>query len=506
MGGFRAESHEDITDIYDVATGNRLRSLKTEGRRVAFSPDGSQLACSGNDSIEFWDPSSGQRLNLIPVKVDRYSPCIYVIRFSPDGRTIMTGAIDKTSRIWDTATGKELRRFKSLIGNPSFSHFSPDGKRLLTGCRYGVIRHWDIESGTEIWNVDPYQSYLKSLDLSPDGRYALAGYLKKAIILWDLEKMKEIHRFVPKGGGTIDMAFRGTFHCADSLAFSPSGRRAIFGIDRGTLILWDVESWTEVARVEAFKKSLIYAAYLGSSTRVLTVGEDKENQGLARVWEIPEEGPPRTTDKIRGFKNLDLKPESEITFSEKALEEAIRKTIENPPETLRVSDLRQLKTLHVSNREIRSLEGIQYCENLESLSLDGNEIENLEPLAALQNLQTLNLHGNRIRELEPLREMTKVRVLDLSQNDIEFLSPLAELTNLYHLNLSRNRISDIGPLYQLVEVKNLILDYNQIEEVDTLYSIMQPGDVVSLIGNPLKWIAKFARLRGLEGSGVKVRR
>ena len=71
--------------------------------------------------------------------------------FSPDGKRIVTASADKTARLWDAETGKQ-------IGAPLVGHedavwsaaFSPDGKRIVTASDDKTARLWDAETGKQI--------------------------------------------------------------------------------------------------------------------------------------------------------------------------------------------------------------------------------------------------------------------------------------------------------------------------------------------------------------------
>src|SRR5258708_6439131 len=53
--------------------------------------------------------------------------------FSPDGKYVLTGSFDKTARLWDANTGKELQQFLGHTNYVTSAVFSPDGKYVLTG-------------------------------------------------------------------------------------------------------------------------------------------------------------------------------------------------------------------------------------------------------------------------------------------------------------------------------------------------------------------------------------
>ena len=55
--------------------------------------------------------------------------------FSPDGKTVLTGSIDKTARLWDATTGQAPRLPMTHQHAVFAVAFSPDGETVLTGER-----------------------------------------------------------------------------------------------------------------------------------------------------------------------------------------------------------------------------------------------------------------------------------------------------------------------------------------------------------------------------------
>ncbi len=85
-----------------------LTGHKGEVYGVAFSPDGRILASAAEDGlIKLWEPASGKELRSISA----HGNCANDLSFSPDGRLLASAGCDHTVKIWDTATWREMFSF-----------------------------------------------------------------------------------------------------------------------------------------------------------------------------------------------------------------------------------------------------------------------------------------------------------------------------------------------------------------------------------------------------------
>ena len=66
------------------------------------------------------------------------------VAFSPDGPTIASGSWDKTIKLWDAASGRELRTLQGHTDGVDSVAFSPDGRTIASGSSDKTIKLWDV--------------------------------------------------------------------------------------------------------------------------------------------------------------------------------------------------------------------------------------------------------------------------------------------------------------------------------------------------------------------------
>ncbi|WP_427162719.1 trypsin-like peptidase domain-containing protein [Aliinostoc sp. HNIBRCY26] len=198
-----------------------------EGRviSVAFSPDGRTLASGSWDkTIKIWNIATGQEIRTL----NGHSQGVYSVAFSPDGRTLASGSWDKTIKIWNIATGQLIRTLNGHSDLVESVAISPDGRTLASGSQDKTIKIWNIATGQLIRTLNGHSDLVESVAISPDGKTLASGSQDKTIKIWNIATGQEIRTLNDPS--------------VISVAFSPDGRTLASGSQDKTIKIWNMST------------------------------------------------------------------------------------------------------------------------------------------------------------------------------------------------------------------------------------------------------------------------
>lgn len=163
-------------------------------------------------------PKLNIRNGDLNMAVNSQAPIVMAVDWAKDGKTIASGGWDQTIHLWESGTGKELRKLPGHSGKIAKVAFSPDGRTLFSGSHDGTLRQWDLGSGAELQRIGDFASgpnaNFDPFSLAPDGKSLLMTRSGRTQAELDAATGKELRKY------------RGDYPVI-SAAYSPDGKSVL---------------------------------------------------------------------------------------------------------------------------------------------------------------------------------------------------------------------------------------------------------------------------------------
>jgi WD40 repeat protein/Flp pilus assembly protein TadD len=258
-----ASVSDDMTvRLWDVARGREVGTLRGHQgnylRGVAYSPDGRFLASVSKQKVKVWDlASSPQEYRLLhPLPTDRVGG----VAFAADGRRLASASRDRTVRLWEAATGRQIRILTGHRDEVRCVAFGAADKLLASGSYDGTVKLWDPDTGEVRHTLTGYKGRIESVAFSPDGRWVAAGGDNPTVSVWGAASGQKVQTLT---GHTATVG---------GVAFSPDGRRLASASRDRTVKLWDTETWHQLRTLEGFKEDVLTVAFSPDGSLLATAG------------------------------------------------------------------------------------------------------------------------------------------------------------------------------------------------------------------------------------------
>jgi len=233
---------------------------------AAFSPNGLQVLSGSSDkTVRLWDANTGRELRCF----QGHTKTVRSVAFSPDGRQAISGSYDNTVRLWDLQSGRELHCFEGHVNDVKAVAFCPDGRHVLSASIDRTIRLWDVETGQEVLLFSS-EEQVCCIAPSPDGQIVLSNGAKNTVSLWDMATGEELRRF--------------RIHKQNvwALAISSDGRLAVSGSSDKMVRLWTIDNGQELVCFKGHTRSIWGVGFSPNERVVISCGHDR----TVRIWDV----------------------------------------------------------------------------------------------------------------------------------------------------------------------------------------------------------------------------
>jgi WD40 repeat protein len=295
--GFLSPGTRDADEQLRRAAAASLLSAQLNGHQddvtsVSFSDDGTRLLTLSLDrTVRVWDSATGQQISLMMhgTRIHRHSPDDIRVKssresfmdnsgitsavFDHTARRVLTAGYDGTVRMWDASTGKETAR-RSLGMFLRVDHAALDPDGVTAVIIAG-------SSNGEIWNVPANTIVPFKLEDGPMTYAAFDHDGSRFLATYNSTTRGSAGGVWNTRTGKRISRFEPTESGFKSASFSSDGQRILGRPSTGmTATLFDANTGKLIARFEGYD-----AALFPDGSRVITAWHDANNVHTLRMWD-----------------------------------------------------------------------------------------------------------------------------------------------------------------------------------------------------------------------------
>jgi len=150
--------------------------------QAALNGESEQLVSGSDDFTMFlWSPSKSKK----PIaRLTGHQGLIFQVNFSPDGRYIASGSVDKSVKIWNGMTGQFVTSFRGHVGSVYQICWSADSRLVMSASKDSTVKVWELKSRSLKLDLPGHLDEVYAIDWSPMGDRAASGGKDKLLKLW----------------------------------------------------------------------------------------------------------------------------------------------------------------------------------------------------------------------------------------------------------------------------------------------------------------------------------
>lgn len=243
---------------------------------TAFSHDGSKIVSASIDkTIKIWDTKSLKEIFTI----NGHTGPVRTAYYSSDDKYILSSSNDSTARLWNAKTHKEIRRFEGHEAIIQSARFNSRNDKIVTSSNDGTVRVWDVKSGRLIQTlIDPSNKkiYYSDACFSPDGENVYASAHDGTIKKWKWET------------GELNKVYYGHTSGVYSISCTSDGTTLVSSGEKN-IIIWNSETGDIIKKLN-LHSTTIYGVDISTNDSLIVSGSP---DGRVIIWKdlqaIPQE-------------------------------------------------------------------------------------------------------------------------------------------------------------------------------------------------------------------------
>jgi WD40 repeat protein/two-component sensor histidine kinase len=304
---------EGAVTLWELPSGRQLRTVVVPDRGhvvdLDLSADGHWLATAGQWVNRVWATDSG----ALRFEMRGHEDATFRIRFSPDGRELVSGSADCTVRFWNARTSKPRLVIAARPPDTPITSiaFSPDNSLEAVGRVDGVVRVWAGRGGGFKYELRGHEGPVYALAFSTNGDWLCSASADRTVRVWDTAHgtMSSIHPYFDRRDSLSAVAFGGT----EGLLATAAGAWSGLGFD-SDVTLWRTHFDRPVRRLHGHAASVCALAFVPGVDLLASAARD----GTIKLWDVRHETCLRTLTNQVSVQTLAFMPRARALVAGRA--------------------------------------------------------------------------------------------------------------------------------------------------------------------------------------------
>ena len=239
---------------------------------VVYSPDNHYILSGSRDkTLKLWEISTGKEIKSFIGHSERVTS----VDYSPNGEYVLSGSADKSIKLWNVKTGEVIRTYKGHTEDVNSVAFSPDGKTIASGSYDKTVKFWNLQTGGILYTLKGGSGEVSSIAFSPDGNWLASAS-------WGSSNKDYLVRLWDVHSGNLIRKFTGHSKAVNFVTFSSDGKHILTGSSDKTLRIWDVLTGDVIRTFKGHKGGVKSGAFISNRNQVISTGYDR----AVKLWDI----------------------------------------------------------------------------------------------------------------------------------------------------------------------------------------------------------------------------